>query len=81
MQNLSLDPAKDDVEDFTRNVRKIVPQLGYPEAAQVMAIKDTLPLEMYNTCLNIDGFNALKEFLIKVFVNPKVKKVIWSRYI
>ena len=62
------------MEESKGDVRQIANQLGYPEEAQVMAIKGTLPIEIYYVCLNIDGFNALKEFLIKVFDNPQLKK-------
>ena len=37
-QNLSFNPAKDDIEEFIGYVRQIATQLGYPEAAQIMAI-------------------------------------------
>ena len=32
-----------------------------------------LTIEIYNTCLNINGLNDLKDFLIKVFDNPRIK--------
>ena len=73
-QNSSFDPAKDYIEDFIGDVRQIATQLGYLEAAQAMAIKVNWPIKMYNTCLNIDGFNAFIEFLIKVFDNARLKK-------
>ena len=56
------------------DIRQTATQLGYPEAAQLMAIKGTLPIEIYNTSLNVDSFHALKEFLIKMFDNPRLKK-------
>ena len=42
-QNLKFDPAKDDIEDFCNDVKNLANRLGYPEDAQVMAIKVTLP--------------------------------------
>ena len=42
-QNLKYDPAKDDIEDFCNDVKNLANRLGYPEDAQVMAIKATLP--------------------------------------
>ena len=41
-----------------------------------MMIKDMLPIKVYNTCPNINALNDLKDFLIKVFDNPRIK----SRY-
>ena len=38
-KNCPLILQKDDIEDFIGDVRQIATQLGYPEAAQVMAIK------------------------------------------
>ena len=37
-QNLSYDPAKDDIEDFVRDVKKLVEQLGYGDTAALMAV-------------------------------------------
>ena len=42
-QSLRFDPHKDDVEDFCNDVKNLEERLGYPEEAQVMAIKTTLP--------------------------------------
>ena len=42
-QNLKFDPIKDDIEDFCNDVRNLGNRLGYPEHAQVMAIKAMLP--------------------------------------
>ena len=42
-QNLKFDPTKDDIEDFCNDVKNLANRLGYPEDAQVMAIKVTLP--------------------------------------
>ena len=55
------------------DIKNIASQLNYPDAAQVLVIKGNLSIEIYNTCLNI---NVLKDFLIKVFDNPRIK----SRY-
>ena len=71
--SLSFDPAKDDIEDFMTDVKNIASQLNYPDTAHVMAIKDMLPIKIYNTCLNINALNDLKDFLIKVFDNPQIK--------
>ena len=37
-QNLTYDPAKDDIEDFVRDVRKLAEQLGYGNTAALMAV-------------------------------------------
>ena len=74
MVTFSFYPPKDNVEDFIGDVRQIATQINYTEAVQVMVIQGSLSIKIYNTCLNIDGFNTLKEFLIKVFDNPRFKK-------
>ena len=73
-QSLQFDPSKEDVEDFINDVQQIATQLGYPERAQVMAIKGCLPMDVHNSCLNIDALPDLKQFLIRVFDNPRMKK-------
>ena len=72
-QSLSFDPAKDDIEEFMTDIKNIASQLNYPDAAQVVAIKWVLPIKIYNTCLNINALNDLKDFLTKVFDNPRIK--------
>ena len=54
-------------------------RLGYNDQAQVMAIKNHLPLELYHKCLNIDNLKDLMEFLVKVYDNPKMKKKLGIR--
>ena len=73
-QNLAFDPTKDDIEEFIGDVIQIATQLGYPEKAQVMAIRGALPTDIHNTTLNIERLNDFKEYLIKVFENPRIKK-------
>ena len=55
------------------DIRNIASQLNYPDAAQVMVIKAMLPIEIYNTCLNMNLLNDLKDFLIEVFDNLRIK--------
>ena len=62
------------IEEFIGYVIQISTQLGYPQRGQVMAIMGALPTDIQNTTLNIEGLNDLKEYLIKVFENPSVKK-------
>ncbi len=73
-QHLAFYPAKDDIEDFVTDVQDIATQLGYPDRAQVMAVKGCLPLDVHNSCLNMDTMAELKPFVIRVFDNPRVKK-------
>ena len=39
-QNLKFDPTTDDIDEFISDVKKLAKCLGYPERAQVMAIRD-----------------------------------------
>ena len=57
------------------DVKSIASQLNYPDAAHVMAINGMLPIKIYNTCLNRNALNDLKDFLIKVFDNPRIKNM------
>ena len=74
-QSLSFGPAKDDIEEFITDIKNIASQLNYPDAAQVIAIKGMLPIEIYNTCLNINALHDLKDFLIRDFDNPRIKNM------
>ena len=55
------------------DVKNIPSQLNYPDAAQVMVIKGMSPIKIYNTCLHINALDDLKDFLIKVFDNHRIK--------
>ena len=71
---LSFDSSKDDIEEFINEVKNLARRLGYNEQAQVMAIKNHLPLELYNNCLTINDLKDLTDFLVKVYNNPKMKE-------
>ena len=71
---LSFDSSKDDIEEFINEVKNLARRLGYNEQAQVMAIKNHLPLELYHNCLTINDLKDLTEFLVKVYDNPKMKE-------
>ena len=73
-QNLKFDPATDDAEEFISDVISLAKSLGYPDTAQVMAIKNCMPMEVFTMCLNTENLNDLRKTLIKVFDNPKVKR-------
>ena len=70
----SFDSSKDDIEEFISELKNLAKRLGYNEQAQVMAIKNNLPLELYHNCLSIDKLKDLTEFLVKVYDNPKMKE-------
>ena len=76
---LSFDSSKDDIEEFINEVKNFAKRLGYNEQAQVMAIKNHLPLELYHNCLTIDSLKDLTEFLVKVYDNPKMKEKLGIR--
>ena len=71
---MKFDPATDDVEEFISDMISLAKSLGYPDTAQVMAIKNCMPMEVFTMCLNTDNMNDLQKTLIKVFDNPKVKR-------
>ena len=71
---LSFDSSKDDIEEFINEVKNLAKRLGYNEQAQVMAIKNHLPLELYYNCLTINNLKDLTDFLVKVYDNPKMKE-------
>ena len=71
---LSFDSSKDDIEEFINEVKNLARRLGYNEQAQVMAIKNHLPLELYHNCLTINDLKDLSNFLVKVYDNPKMKE-------
>ena len=73
-QNLKFDPTTDDIDEFISDVKNLAKYLGYPERAQVMAIRDSRPMEVFTMCHSIDNLNELRANLIKVFDHPKVKK-------
>ena len=57
---LSFDSSKDDIEEFINEVKSLAKRLGYNEQAQVMAIKNHLPLELYHNCLTITNLKDLR---------------------
>ena len=73
-QNLNYDPAKDDIENFVQDVRKLVEQLGYGDTAALMAVRGALPLDLQNLTVDMDNLEAVKKLLIKIFDNPKMKQ-------
>ena len=70
---LSFDSSKDDLEEFINEVKSLAKRLGYNEQAQVKAIKNHLPLELYHNCLTINNLKDMTDFLVKVYDNPEMK--------
>ena len=76
---LSFDSSKDDIEKFINEVKNLAKRLGYSEQAQVMAIKNHLPLVLYHNCLTIDNLKDLTDFLVEVYDNLKMKEKLGIR--
>ena len=75
-QNLKFDPTKDDIEDFCNDVKNLANRLGYPEDAQVMAIKATLPPVLVTQVINVKMFKEIRDILITLVENPVIKRVL-----
>ena len=75
-QNLKFDPAKDDIEDFCNDVKNLANRLGYPEDAQVMAIKAMLPPVLVTQVINVKTFKEIRDTLITLVENPVIKRVL-----
>ena len=76
---LSFDSSKDDIEEFINEVKSLAKRLGSNEQAQVIAIKNHLPLELYHNCLTINTLKDLTDLLVKVYDNPKMKEKLGIR--
>ena len=75
-QNLRFDPHKDDIEDFCNDVKNLADRLGYPEEAQVMAIKTTIPPCLVTHCFSFKNLAELKNALVILVDNPVIKKML-----
>ena len=75
-QNLKFDPAKYDIEDFCNDVKNLANRLGYPDDAQVMAIKATLPPVLVTQVINVKTFKEIRDTLITLVENPVIKRVL-----
>ena len=78
-QNLKFDPTKDDIEDFCNDVKNLANRLGYPEDAQVMAIKATLPPVLVTQVINVKTFKEIRDSLITLVENPVIKRVLLTK--
>ena len=75
-QNLKFDPTKDDIEDFCNDVKNLANRLGYPEDAQVMAIKAKLPPVLVTQVINVKMFKEIRDTLIMLVENPVINRVL-----
>ena len=73
---MKFDPAKDDIEDFCNDVNNLANRLGYPEDAQVMAIKAMLPPVLVTQVINVKTFKEIRDTLITLVENPVIKRVL-----
>ena len=73
---LSFDPNKDDIEQFISKVEELAKKLGYNEDAQVMAVKNVLPRDVYGICMTYKNLKDLKAFLIELIANPKMREAV-----
>ena len=60
-QNLKFDLAKDGIEDFCNDVKNLANRLGYPEDAQVMAIKVNIPPVLVTQVINVTTFKEIRD--------------------
>ena len=77
-RNLKFDPVKDDVEEFMTTIKNLTSTLAFNEEAQVMAIKSNMPRDIYGLCMQYDKLDELKNFLIELFDNPRMKSAVPS---
>ena len=73
---LTFDPNKDDIEQFVLKVEELAKKLGYNEDAQVMAVKNVLPRDVYGICMTYKKLKDLKTFLIELFSNLKMREAV-----
>ena len=77
-QNLKFDPAEHDIEDFCNDVENLANKLGYPEDAQVMAIKANIPSVLVTQVIHITTFRKIRDTLITLVENPVIKRVLMT---
>ena len=75
-KTLSFDPAKEDIEQFIAKVRNLTRKLGYNKDAQLMAVKNVLPRDVYGICMTQNDLGELEKFLVQLFSNPKMREVV-----
>ena len=75
-KTLSFDPAKEDIEKFIAKVRNLARKLGYNKDAQLMAVKNVLPRDVYGICMTQNDLGELEKFLVQLFSNPKMREAV-----
>ena len=55
-------------------MKELVKKLGYVDSAQIMTIKGCMPRDVYGLCLTKATLEELREFLMDLFSNPRMKK-------
>ena len=75
-KTLSFDPAKEDIEQFIAKVRNLARKLGYNKDAQLMAVKNVLPRDVYGICMTQNDLSELEKFLVQLFSNPKMREAV-----
>ena len=75
-KTLSFDPAKEDIEQFIAKVRNLARKLGYNKDAQLMAVKNVLPRDVYGICMTQNDLGELEKFLVQLFSNPKMREAV-----
>ena len=73
-RTLNFNPETDDIEDFLSKVKELAKKLGYADSAQIMTIKGCMPRDVYGLCLTKATLEELREFLIDLFSNPRMKQ-------
>ena len=73
---LTFDPNKDNMEQFVSKVEDLAKKLGYSDDAQVIAVKNVFPKDVYGICMTSKTLKELKSFLIKLFSNPKMREAV-----
>ena len=73
-RTLNFNPETNDIEDFLSKVKELAKKLGYADSAQTMTIKGCMPRDVYGLCLTKATLEELREFLMDLFSNPRMKK-------
>ena len=60
------------------NVKNLAATLEFNEEAQIMAIKNNMPRDVYGLCMQYNKLDELKKFLIELFENTRMKSAVPS---
>ena len=58
------------------SIKNLASTLAFNEEAQVMAIKSNMPRDIYGSCMQYNKLDELKNFLIELFENPRMKSAV-----